>query len=115
MHKRTLQALQRQSQVFQQQENADLLYTVNYAAELDTDTIISSEWLQNTGTGSITSESNTTNTASARIKGNIGKQRITNKITTASGNIHERQVIIKVLPNTDRLGDDYFYWGRRGF
>ncbi len=115
MNKRTLQAQQRQSQLYQQQENADILYSVNWAAELDTDTISSSEWLQNTGTGSITDDSNTTTTASARIKGNVGKQRITNKITTASGNIMERQVIINVLSNTDRHADDYYFYGRGVF
>ncbi len=114
MNKYTLQAQQRQSQTYQQQENSDILYTVNYAAELDTDTIVSSEWLQNTGTGSITDESNTTNSTSARIKGNVGKQRVTNKITTASGNIMERQLIIKVLSNTDLAADDYYYYGRGG-
>ncbi len=110
----TLQAKQRQSQLFQQQENANILYSVNWSAELDTDTIVSSTWTQNTGTGSITDESNTPNSASARIKGNVGKQRITNQITTASGNVMERQVIVKVLSNTDRYADDYYYYGHRG-
>lgn len=111
----TLQAKQRQSQLFQQQENSNILYSVNWAAELDTDTIVSSTWVQNTGTGSISDESNTPNTTSVRIKGNIGKQRITNQITTASGNVMERQVVVNVLSNTNRISDDYYYCGRTGF
>ncbi len=196
----TLQAKQRQSQLFQQQENANILYSVNWSAELDTDNIIKSTWAVNSGTGSITDDnrvistnnfgtsvnsvnnlrmisfSNQTETlvgdyieftnlsgvdqsqvdffstgrflvlssdssfveianngftssisgtlnrlkpnslkqSSVRIKGNVGKVRVTNQITTESGNIMERQVIVNVLSNTDRYADDYYYYGHKG-
>jgi len=198
-----LQAKQRQSQLFQQQENAEILYSVNWAAELDTDVIVESTWVQNTGTGLVTEVINQANagqiansgfnglttrlvlglpsilvagdvitmhdilgtqqemndyyengrfvillspssqiidiennngftgifnsgnvdlvskeesyTTSARIKGNVGKHRITNKIRTESGNTMERQIILNVLSNTDQHYDDYCYTGRGGF
>jgi len=107
MTKNTLEAKQRQSQLYQQQENASILRTVNWSAELDTDTISASEWKSEYSGASIADESNTANTASARVSGDVGKHTITNKITTSSGNIMERQLIIKIHDNNADAGQDY--------
>ena len=105
--KNVLEAKQRQNQLFEQQENSDILRTVNWAAELDTDTIATSTWTLETTGATLADEANTTTTASARISGYPGKHLITNKITTAAGNTMERQIIIKVYANDMRLVSHY--------
>ena len=105
--KNVLEAKQRQNQLFEQQENSAILRTVNWSAELDTDTIATSTWTLETTGATLADEANTTTAASARISGDTGKHLITNKITTAAGNTMERQIIIKVHANDMRLVSDY--------
>lgn len=99
MPNNTLQARQKQSQLFSQHENAAILYSVNWAAELDTDTISTSTWTTEASGSTITDETNTTNSASARLSGDVGQHVVTNKVVTAAGDTKERQLIIQVRDN----------------
>ena len=108
MPNNTLQARQRQNQLFQQHENAAVLYTVNWAAELDADTISTSTWTEETSGATLSAEANTTTTASVRVKGSAGQRHVvTNKIVTASGDTKERQILVKVHDNTHEYVMDY--------
>lgn len=109
----TLEARQRQNQLFSQHENAAILRTINWAAELDTDTISTSTWTAEQSGVTIADEANTTTTASARLSGDPGRKVVTNKIVTASGDIKERQILIQVKNNdSDYISD---YCGYRGW
>ena len=103
----TLQSRSRQNQTFLQQENSAILYSVNWAAQLDTDTISSSTWTAENSGATLSDETNTTNSTSVRVTGDPGKRLITNKIVTASGNTLERQLIIKILDNNRAFVSDY--------
>jgi len=103
----TLEARQNQWQLFQQYENAAKTYTVNWAAELDTDTISTSTWTAETSGATIASESNTTTTTSARLSGDPGYKVLTNKIVTAAGDTMERQVHLKIHDNSAHFKSDY--------
>lgn len=107
MPNRTLQARQRKSQMFEQQENAEILYAVNWNAELDTDTISSSTWTEETSGATLADETNTTTSASVRVSGDRGQHLITNKIVTTNGDTMERQLIVKVLDNDIGVTSDY--------
>ena len=97
--KTTLQAISVFWELFQQQENAEILYTVNWAAELDTDAILTSTWSQESTSGTIANEANDSTTASARLSGDPGEYVFTNKVTTASGDVKERQIVLIVNSN----------------
>ena len=105
-HNTTLNALQ-PSGIFQQQENAAIIYTVNWAGLLDTDTISTSTWTAENSGSTIANEANTTTTASARLSGTPGKYLFTNKITTAAGDTREKQIVLVVKDNDHAVNTDY--------
>lgn len=96
---------------FRQQENAALTYTVNWAGQLDSDTISTSTWSSEDSGVTISGESNTTTEASARVTGaNPGTYRVVNKIVTAGGDTDERVIIVRVDDNDNQVnGSDYWY------
>lgn len=94
---RTINALQNRIVNYQQSENAELDYIINWDAVLGSDTITTSTW-QSSGALTI-APSNTTKTATAIVKGNPGIYKLTNKITTASGITDERQIKLKICVN----------------
>ena len=104
----TLQARQTQREIFQQGENAAKVYTVNWKAELDTDTIETSEWtVESSNSGVFANDSVAGNETSARLSGDTGNHLFTNKITTTNGNTLERQIILKVQDNDLGFVRDY--------
>ena len=93
----------------EQHENAAITYTVNYAAELDTDTISTSTWSSEDSGVTIANEANTTTQASCRLSGNIGCYRVVNKIVTAAGDTIERYVDLRIRDNS-KSWYSYDYW-----
>lgn len=109
---RTVNAIHTKEQRFRQQENAQLTYTVNWAAQLDTgDTISASAWSTEDSGVTIASESNTTTTASAQLSADSpGSYRIVNKVTTANGDVDERIIALVVEDNDETAAaDDYWF------
>lgn len=102
---RTLNALQGKTFACQQSENAALVYTINWAAVLQAGTIANSEWAVTSGTATIASEANTDTTASAKLSGVPGRHIITNKITTAAGEVDERHISLTITG--ERTEGDY--------
>lgn len=92
-----------------QSENAARVYTVNWASELDTDTISTSTWSCEDSNVTIASDSNTTTTAYATISGSIGEYRIVNKIVTAAGETDERYIDLKIMDNTKYYASTQYY------
>ena len=109
-HNPNIQSLQPNA-IFRQQENEAILRTVNWAGELDTDTISTSTWTAENSGSTIASEANTTTTTSARLSGTPGRYLFTNKITTAAGDTREHQVEVEVLNNDRNLVNDYQGFG----
>lgn len=91
----------------EQRENAALLYTLNYAAELDTDTISTSTWNCEDSGLTIANEANTTQTAAARLSGDVGRYRVVNKIVTSGGDTLERYIDLTIRDNTRYYHPDY--------
>lgn len=83
-----------------QTENAALTYTVNWAAELDTDTVSSSTWSSEDSGITIANEANTTTETSCRLSGSTGRYRIVNKVVTANGDTIERYVDLSIIDNS---------------
>ena len=106
MHNRTLNALH-PSGLFSQQENEVIVYSVNWAGVLNTDTISVSTWTAENSSPTIASESNTTTLASAKLSGSPGTYMITNKITTAAGETREKQLTLKIKDNNSDYISDY--------
>ena len=109
-HNRELNALTQRVGCFVQAENANATYTVNWAALLDTDTISSSAWSSEDAGVTISNESATTTEATARLTGDVGRYRIVNQVTTASGDTYERWLDLTVKDNTSgytHSTDDY--------
>lgn len=102
---RTINALQFRSAQFQQSENAELSYTINWATVLGTDTISASAW-QASGNISLTS-SNTDTTATVKVSGSPGCYILTNKITMASGMVDERSIRLQITVNDRDTFPDY--------
>lgn len=103
---RTLNALQFNTQRFQQQENASKTYTVSWGAELESATISTSAWSAEDSGVTIANEANTTTEASARLTGsNPGTYRVVNKIVDSGGDTHERVLILTVKDNDSNIGD----------
>jgi len=88
-----------------QSENADLNYTVNWGAQIDTATISTSTWASEDNI-TITNQANSTTKASANLKADIGTHRVINKITTTDGQTDERMFILTVTDN-DGYERDY--------
>ena len=100
----------------QQTENADQTYTVNWATELDTDTISSSDWTSEDNGVTITNKANTTTQASCRLSGDVGRYRVVNKIVTAGGDTMERYINLEIMDNDYYVDTGSDYWlGYRGY
>ena len=103
---RTLNALQFNSQRFQQQENAAKTYKVFWGAELESATISTSAWSTENSTVTISNEANTTTEASARLTAsNPGTFRVVNKIVDSAGDTQERVLILTVKDNDTDISD----------
>lgn len=102
---RTLNAIQGKTFVCQQSENAALLYTIDWAAVLQSGTIATSEWSVTSGTATIATESDTDTAATAKLSGQPGRCIITNKITTAAGEVDERHISLTITG--ERTVGDY--------
>jgi hypothetical protein len=91
-----------------QNENEALTYTVNWAGDLDTDTINSDTWTSESGGLTIANESNTDTESICRISaGNPGCYRVVNQIVTAGGDTLERILEIEVGENNPDSLLDY--------
>ena len=99
---RTIQALSHRRSRMQQSENADLDYSVNWAAVLGSDTISTSAW-ESTPSLTISSEADSGNVASANITGSVGEYLITNKIVSAVGITDERTFHLRINDNDEPL------------
>ena len=93
-----------------QTENSAQTYVVNWAVELDTDTISTSTWTAENNGATIANETNTTTQSSCRLSGDPGTYRITNKIVTSNGDTMERYIELRVLSND--FYDLYDYWNQ---
>lgn len=82
--------------------------TINWAGELDTDTISTSTWTAENSGSTIANEASTNTTASARLSGTPGAYLFTNKITTAAGDTREQQIEVQVLKNDRAIVRDYY-------
>lgn len=100
----TLQARRQQSGQFSQLENEAVQYTINWKAELGTDTVSTSTWTAQDG-GAIANETSASNETSARLSAGAGRYRFTNKITTSTGATRERQIKLRVRNNAGDLND----------
>jgi len=107
MHSTTVNALQQRRSCFQQEENAAITYTINWAAFLDGDDVSTSTWSTEDGGLTIANEANDTTTASARLSGDPGRYRAVNKVVTAAGDTHERYVDVTIHDNTSGYAYDY--------
>jgi len=102
---RTINPLTTLRAVFQQQENAALTYSIDYTAMLNGDAITESTW---TCRDAITiTPSLSGQVASATISGKAGCYNIVNRITTASGMVDERLIVLKVRQNDEGAQGDY--------
>lgn len=95
-----------------QRENADLDYTINWAGELDTATISSSDWSTEDSV-TIANETNTTTTASCDLTGEPGRYRVVNQITDSNGNVDERIIELTILENSQDYSDYGLTWDYR--
>jgi hypothetical protein len=83
-------------QIWRKDPSDVLDYEIDWAMALDTDTIQTSVWTVPAGF-TINSQSHTATTATVWLSGgNVGVQKITNKITTAGGRTIERSVQMNV-------------------
>ena len=96
-----------------QTEDSAQTYTVNWAAELDTDTISTSTWTAEDSGLIIANESNTTQSASARLSGDTGRYRIINKIVTTAGDTMERYIDLIIMENDLYYSTDWGYYNYR--
>lgn len=90
------------SHVFKQSQNENeaIRYTINWAGDLDTDTISSDTWTNEDGGLTIAAESNTTTTSICRMSAsNPGLYRVQCKIVTAAGDSLERVIELRVTEN----------------
>jgi hypothetical protein len=104
---KTLNAANLDEMRVRQTENADISYTINWAAELDTDTISTSTWSSENRGLTIAGESNTTTQATARLTADAGRYRVVNKVVTVAGDTQERYIDLSVLDNSGYVWD---YW-----
>ncbi len=107
-HQREMLATHPQA-IFAQQEDANLDYTINWVGRLDGDTIASSAWVLENGSGiTISGETNDTTTATARLTGDTGRYLLTNTITlTTSGETMQAQFELLIKRNDKTLNHDY--------
>lgn len=102
---RSLNAIQSKTFACQQNDNASLLYSVNWAAVLQTGTIAESTWSSGSTGVTIASAAEADNVASARLSGEPGRHVVTNKITTAAGEVDERSISLTITGNV--VAGDY--------
>ena len=82
-----------------QNENEAIRYTMNWAGDLDTDTISSDTWTTQDNL-TIAAESNTTTTSVCRLSASEpGCYRVVNQIVTAAGDTLERVIELRVGEN----------------
>ena len=105
-NRRTLNARYREL-IAKQSENAALTYTINYAAELDTDTISTSTWSSEDSGVTIANDANTTTQATVRLSGDVGRYRVVNKIVTAAGDTMERYIDLRIVDNSKLFWPDF--------
>ncbi|MBT8282136.1 MAG: hypothetical protein KJO86_00235 [Muriicola sp.] len=95
-----------------QAENAKQRYQVNWAVELNSDTIFASSWSSEDAGVTLTSDVFTDTASAILITGDPGRYRIVNKITTtASGEEMERYIDLIIMDNTKTWYDSYRYYG----
>lgn len=83
-----------------QNENEAIRYTINWAGDLDTDTISSDTWTNEEGGLTIAAESNTATTSVCRLSASDpGLYRVQCKIVTAAGDSLERIIDLRVGEN----------------
>lgn len=104
---RVINALQRRTAAYQQSENAAYIYTVNYAATLQTATISTSTWSSAANGVTISVTSNTDTTATAKLSGTPGRYKVVNKITTSTGETDERIISLHIMANDQMSQGDY--------
>ena len=90
-----------------QAENSVITYTINYAAELDTDTISSSTWSSEDSGVTIGTDSNTTTQTTCLLSGDVGRYRVVNQIVTANGQTLERYIDLSIKDNSKTFTNDY--------
>lgn len=111
-HAYVLEALQTFRKRYRLPENTSILFGINWAGVLDTDTIATTTWTaENSGT--VANEANNDPVTNARLTGSAGRTyRFTNKITTTTtGDTHERQIDLSILDNDQSLNNDYGFEG----
>ena len=108
-NRRTLNARYREL-IAKQTENAALTYTINYAAELDTDTVSSSTWSSEDSGVTIANDANTTTQTSCRLSGDTGRFRVVNKVVTTNGDIYERYIDLRIIDNSKYYWPDFGLW-----
>lgn len=94
--------------LFSQQEDADLDYTVNWIGRIGTDTISTSSWELEGGSGlTISSESNTTTTGTARLTGDTGRYLLTSTAVLSTGETMQFQFELIIKHNNRGTINDY--------
>ncbi|HHB12214.1 MAG TPA: hypothetical protein ENK62_03330 [Chromatiales bacterium] len=85
------------AQIFLKDPDSTLDYVIDWSSWLGSDTIASSSWTVPAGL-TMTSESNTTTTATVWLSGGSAgsSYQVTNRITTAAGRVDERSITIEV-------------------
>jgi len=106
-HKRSVLATH-PNPIFSQFEDSDLDYTINYIGRLGSDTIATSVWELENGSGlTISGESNDSTTVTARITGDNGRYLITNTITLSTGETMQSQIQVIIKRNDMSIISDY--------
>lgn len=114
-HKREVLAT-RPNALFSQQEDANLDYTVNWVGRLGANTISTSAWELEGGSGvTISNESNTNTTSTARIKGDTGRYLFTNTIVLSTGETMQYQIEIQIKYNNRGTISDYRNFNHYGW
>jgi hypothetical protein len=111
--KRTINALIQRSGRFQQSENSNLKYQVNYQPILGASgTISTSTWTTESGSLTLTNEASADGITSVLVTGSIGEHRLVNKIVTGDGETYERIFRIKITDNDGDLPTTDYWWPR---
>lgn len=92
--------------IIRQKENENRYHTMNWAGDLDTATISSSDW-STEGSITIANESNATYTATCQLSGTPGRYRVVNQITDSGGNVLERLLDVRIEDNSFDSVPDY--------
>ncbi len=91
-----------------QNENEAVRYTMNWAGDLDVDTISSDSWTNESGGLTIAAETNTTTTSVCRLSASDpGCYRVVNQVVTVAGDTMERIIELRVGENNPGSLLDY--------